>query len=177
MTEKSRASSREVCAYIKAHDTWTGMKWASLPLPWAQDLPAWPHTLLQGVTLDSTAHSYLLATFLGIESLGEFSANEFFDHVKEFALKPGKLRAWSPTGAAAGRWLGYEGANLIDGQSIELDISKRGLVGRSCWRCRFERYFLFFPVSLHFLTAMRHTAPTMTVFPASGSMQQRQPWA
>lgn len=53
--------------------------------------------------LDSTSHSRLLVTFLGIESLRVFSANEFFDHVKEFALKPGKLRAWSPAGAAAGR--------------------------------------------------------------------------
>lgn len=59
--------------------------------------------LLQGVMLDSTAHSCLLVTFLGIESLREFSANEFFDQMKEFAFKPGKLRAWSPTGAAAGR--------------------------------------------------------------------------
>lgn len=90
------------------------MKWATLPLPWAQDLPARPHPLLQEVTLDSTAHQCLLLTFLGIESLREFSASEFFDHVKEFALKPGKLRAWSPVGAVVGRYLSYEGANVID---------------------------------------------------------------
>lgn len=78
MTEKSRASSREVYAYIEAHGTWTGMKWASLPLPRAQDLPAWPCTfyrescLTPQLTVVSLWHSWELnhsESFLQMNSL------------------------------------------------------------------------------------------------------------